>query len=394
MVADPKPPARRTPQTAAAVAEAVPATGLPAQYFTDREIFARARERIFFRTWQYACHISEVREAGDYIAFSLCEQMLLVIRGRDGKLRAFYNVCRHRGHPLVDGNGGRARAAGHCETLVCPYHAWSYELDGRLRGAPNARHVAGFERRNIRLREVALEVFLGLVFVNLDERAAPMDACYPGVRDAALALCPDLEARALAHTFAANEPCNWAVAVENYNECYHCKSAHRDFAEGVIDPDSYNIAPFGGGRCLRHTSRAAGGARAWYDMCDSEYGSFYLWPAFSLQVYPGGVVNSYHWRPLAVDDTEVHRTWYSPRGAVSAQLQKIIDLDRETTFAEDLKLVSGVQRGIRSRGFEPGPLMIDPNGGIGNEHAIAVLHGWLREAVDPPLAPQPVRPPA
>ena len=82
----------------------------------------------------------------------------------------------------------------------------------------------------------------------------------------------------------------------------------------------------------------------------------------------------------------MHRTWYSSRGAVSAQLQKIIDLDRETTFAEDLKLVSGVQRGIRSRGFQPGPLMIDPNGGIGNEHAIAVLHGWLREAVDPPPA--------
>ena len=358
---------------------AAPLTGLAAQYFTDPAVFARARERIFFRAWQFACHASQTPAPGDYFAFSLCGESLFVMRGRDGNLRAFYNVCRHRGHPLVEDGGGK-RA-----TVVCPYHAWSYELDGRLRAAPNANRVPGFDKRNIRLREVKLEEFLGFVFVNLDEQAKPMDACYPGVREAALALCPDIEARALAHAFSAREPCNWLVAVENYNECYHCPTAHRSFAEGIIDPDSYNIALFGderGGRCLRHESKATKSARAWYDVSGSDYGSFYLWPAFSLQVYPGRVVNSYHWRPLQVDATEVHRAWYSVDGAVDEKLQTVIDLDRDTTFAEDLKLVSGVQRGIASRGFVPGPLMVDPNGGIGNELSIAALHGWLREAVD------------
>lgn len=353
-----------------------PVTGLPAKYFTDPAVFARARERIFFRTWQFACHASQVQNAGEYFAFELCGESLFVMRGRDGVLRAFYNVCRHRGHPLLEDGGGQ-RAA-----IVCPYHAWSYELDGRLRLAPGAERVAGFDQRGIRLREVKLEEFLGFVFVNLDDGAPTLDDSYPQVREAALALCPDLESRRLAHAFSAREACNWVAAVENYNECYHCPTAHKSFAEGVIDPASYAIAPFGDGKCLRHASKASMSAQAWYDVSGSDYGSWYLWPAFALQVYPGRVVNSYHWRPLAVDATQVHRAWYSNDGAVDEALQTVIDLDRDTTFAEDLKLVSGVQLGVASRGFAPGPLMIDPNGGIGNELSIAALHGWLRAAVD------------
>jgi len=360
-------------------APAAPTLGLAAKYFTDESIFARARERIFFRTWQFACHARHAPAAGDYFAFELCGESLFVMRGRDGVLRAFYNVCRHRGHPLLEPGLGK-RAA-----ITCPYHAWSYESDGRLRAAPNAHNIPGFDKRAIRLREARLEEFLGFVFVNLDDDAASMDESYPGVRDAALRLCPDLESRAPAAAHSAREACNWFIAVENYNECYHCPGAHRSFSAGIIDPASYNIAPFGveqGGRCLRHQSKASKSARAWYDVSGSDYGSLYLWPAFSLQVYPGGVVNSYHWRPLAVDATQVHRGWYSASGAVDDALQTVIDLDRSTTFAEDLKLVSGVQRGVASRGFSPGPLMVDPNGGISNELSIATLHQWLRAAVD------------
>jgi len=287
--------AQSTPPAAAPVAVATPPssqplTGLPARYFTDAGVFARARERIFYRTWQFACHASQVSGAGDYFAFDVCGESLFVMRGRDGQLRAFYNVCRHRGHPLLDAGAGK-RA-----TIVCPYHAWSYALDGKLRKAPGADGVAGFNPQNIRLRAVRLEEFLGFVFVNLDHDAPTLDECYPQVREAALALCPDIASRKLAHEFCAREDCNWLIAVENYNECYHCRTAHRSFAEGIIDPASYNIAPFGveqGGRCLRH-----------------------------------------------------------------------------------------VQRGVGSRGFSPGPLMVDPNGGINNELSIATLHQWLRAAVD------------
>ncbi|MDA8011623.1 MAG: aromatic ring-hydroxylating dioxygenase subunit alpha [Gammaproteobacteria bacterium] len=357
------------------VSAPAPVTSLPARYFTDPQVFARARENIFFRTWQYACHAGEVANAGDFVAFTLFDQDLFVMRGDDGAIGAFYNVCRHRGHKLLEGSGNR-------RAIICPYHAWRYDRAGKLRAAPHSDAVAGFARENIALHRVRVEEFLGFVFVNLDADAKPLGECYPGVREALLELCPRIDSMLPAHEFSANEECNWLIAVENYNECYHCKTAHPDFADGVIDAASYSIAPFGGGRCLRHRARANAGGNAWYPMSGKKYGSFYLWPATAIQVYPGGVLNAYCWRPLGVDETEVRRLWFSPDGAVDAELQKLIALDRDRTFAEDLQLVKNVQRGVRSRGFAPGPLIINPDGGIDDESPVAALHEWMRAAVD------------
>ena len=351
-----------------------PVSGLPAKYFIDPEIFDRVRHHIYYKSWQFACHSSQVSRSGDYFSFSLFDQDIFIVRGRDEKLRGFYNVCQHRGHKLVEGSGNRSR-------VTCPYHAWTYDLQGQLVGAPNSGAVPGFNASNICVPQVRLEEFLGFVFVNLDDDCLDMDGSYPGVREGILDLCPEIEMRAFAHEHTADEGCNWLTAVENYNECYHCKLAHAEFAKGVIDPGSYNIAPFGRGRVLRHTSLATRSEYAWYDVSGSDYGSFFLWPATAIQVYPGGLVNTYHWRPLAVDDVRVHRGWYSDDGEVDETLRKVIDLDRETTFSEDLALVKNVQRGLKSMGYRPGPLVVDPDGGIDNELSVSILHKWLREAV-------------
>jgi phenylpropionate dioxygenase-like ring-hydroxylating dioxygenase large terminal subunit len=348
---------------------------LAARYYTDPQVFSRICERLFFKTWQFACHESRIPEPGDYHAFSIADQDLFVVRGNDGTIRGFYNVCQHRAHALVEGTG-RTRL------LTCPYHAWCYGLDGKLRNAPGTQGLTGFDRSSIALQGVASEVFCGFVFVNLDPGAAPMAAQFPDVERDIRRLCPDIEDRAFAHEHEAPEPCNWLVAVENYNECYHCKTVHRTFASGVIDPESYNIRPVPGAKSLHHTAKAQSGESAWYDTSGSDYGSFFLWPAFSLQLYPSGLVNSYHWRPLSVDETLVYRGWYSRDGVVDDGLQKVIDLDRDTTFAEDLALVASVQRGLRSKGYRPGPLVVNPDEGIDSEHSVAQLHGWLREAVD------------
>ena len=353
----------------------LPVKGLPAYYFNDKEIYRKARDQIFYRTWQFACHASQVANKGDFYTFSIFDQDLAIVRGQDDQLRCFFNVCQHRGHKLLQGSGNK-------RLLVCPYHSWSYDGEGRLRVAPNNDAVAGFNGREICLSQVKLEAFLGFVFVNLDDQAASMDDCYPGVKEAVLALCPNIKDQHFAHEHAVEEGCNWLVAVENYNECYHCKVAHPDFAKGVIDPSSYGVLPFGKGKVLRHSSAPSPSDQAWYDVSGSDYGSFYLWPATSIQIYPGGVVNSYYWRPLAVDDVRVHRGWFSKDGTVDGVLQKVIDLDRETTFAEDLVLVKNVQRGLQSKGYTPGPLVLDPNGGIDNELSVSMLHQWLREAVD------------
>lgn len=349
--------------------------GLDAKYFIDTSIYDRVKKNIYYKTWQLACHRSQAPNPGDYFSFSIFDQDIFVVRGQDQTMRAMYNVCQHRGHKLVTGSGNK-------RVIVCPYHAWTYTLDGHLKRAPNSDKVNGFDASSICIPQIRLEEFLGFVFVNLDTECLSMEELYPGVKEEVLSLCPDIETQVFAHEHTADEGCNWLTAVENYNECYHCKRAHPQFAKGVIDPNSYQVAPFGSGKVLRHTSKPTQSGKAWYDVSGADYGSFFLWPSTSLQFYPGGIVNTYHWRPLAADDTRVHRGWYSQDGSLNSTLQKVIDLDRETTFTEDLVLVKNVQRGLKSMGYKPGPLIIDPNGSIDNELSIATLHCWLKEGVD------------
>lgn len=355
-------------------------TALPSHFYIDDDLFSCLRERLFFRSWQYACHESQLREPGCYHAFSLLDQDILLLRGQDGALQAFFNVCQHRAHPLVPNGDGRAKL------LICPYHSWTYNLDGSLRAAPGAARADGFSGKNICLTRLRVESFLGFVFINLDADAKPMNEVYPDVADAMRAFAPDIEAQLFAHEYEAQEECNWLVAVANYNECYHCKNAHRAFSKGVVDPASYDIQPFSNGRVLRHSACAAKTDEAWYESSvregETAYCSFYLFPGFSLQFYPGGLVNSYHWRPLDVELTRVHRNWFSADGRVDERLQSVIDLDRNTTFSEDLALVKATQRGLHSRGYRPGPLVIAPQGGIDSEHSVALLHGWVEEILE------------
>jgi phenylpropionate dioxygenase-like ring-hydroxylating dioxygenase large terminal subunit len=333
------------------------------------------RDRLFYRSWHLACHVSQIPKQGDYFAFSICGQDLFVIRDVNGVVRCFFNVCQHRGHTLFE-DSGRIRM------IVCPYHGWTYELNGQLRGAPSTKNLLGFDGSVICLTAVKVEIFCGFIFVNLDSEAAPMSAVYPGVQEAITALCPDIEERVFAHAHDTLEHANWLVAVENYNECYHCKRVHKSFSTGVIDPQTYHIRAFGNAKCLRHTAKAQSGAGAWYDTSGSDYAAFFLWPAFSLQFYPSGLMNTYHWRPLAVNETLVFRSWYSRDGGVDDGLQTVIDLDRDTTFAEDLEIIQRVQRGLGSMGYRPGMLVVNPAGGIESEHSIAKLHEWVREIID------------
>jgi phenylpropionate dioxygenase-like ring-hydroxylating dioxygenase large terminal subunit len=182
------------------------------------------------------------------------------------------------------------------------------------------------------------------------------------------------------------EHCNWKVTVENYSECYHCRINHPTFANGVVDADSYNIMPQG--HCLRHTTRAANLDKLTYEIDPdanahaADYSSWFLWPAFSFQVYPGNLLNTYLWRPASVTETMAYRGWYSVDGAPSETVDRLAEQDRNTTVAEDVKLVNSVQRGLTSRGYRPAPLVIDPDFGVNSEHSIRALHEWVLEALE------------
>ena len=131
---------------------------LPATYYTDPAIYQLEMERIFHRSWNFAGYTAELRKPGDYLTCRVGEESIIVVRGQDQKLRAFYNVCRHRGHWLLEG-------AGNIGAITCPYHAWSYETNGELRFARASEQVPGFDKKHFCLKQVRVEVFCGFVFV-------------------------------------------------------------------------------------------------------------------------------------------------------------------------------------------------------------------------------------
>ncbi|MFC1681059.1 aromatic ring-hydroxylating dioxygenase subunit alpha [Pseudomonadota bacterium] len=356
----------------------VPVRALEPGYYTEQSYYEREKPGIFYRTWICVGHGSQLSGPGDFFSFRVCEQELFVIRDREDRDRAFFNVCAHRAHQIVTGSGNK-------RSLVCPYHAWTYELDGRLKRFPN-QHNAGIDISGICLKEARMENFCGFLFVNLDPDARSMSWWYPDVEQQLRAYVPQIDRLEPMRYVDVDEACNWKVSVENYNECYHCPMNHPTFARGVIDPATYNIEPHG--YSLRHTTVAANLDRMTYDIDPdadehaTDYSSWYLWPTTSFQVYPGNVLNTYHWTPLGVDKVRVTRGWYTVAGAWSDTIDRLADQDRDTTVAEDISLVESVQRGLGSLGYRtPGPLVLDPNRGLRSEHSLKALHDWTREAV-------------
>ena len=351
---------------------------LDARYYTDPAVFDAERAGLLARTWQFAGHASQCENPGDYFAFEMAGESLFCIKGRDGTIRTFYNVCQHRAHQLVSGEGCT-------RVVVCPYHAWTYELTGQLRAGPNVNAVDGFDKSKIRLTEVRTEVFLGFIFVNLDAEAAPMDTWFPGVRAELEDWVPNWERLKPLEWVEIHENCNWKVSVENYSECYHCSLNHPTFATGVVKPETYDIQPQG--YCLRHTTECQNLDQMTYPIDTSVphgggYSSWFLWPMFSFQVYPGNVLNTYHWRAVDTGRVVVWRGWYTEDGFDSEVIRRLAVQDRATTVEEDIHLVESVQRGLNSRGYVPGPLVVDPKGGVNSEHSVMTLQKWMREAVD------------
>lgn len=356
-----------------------PVHSLDARYYTDPSIYQKELNGVLAQTWQFAGHESWLEKPGDYFCFEIAGQNLFCLRDRDGLIRAFYNVCQHRAHELLSD-------AGNARLIVCPYHAWTYELTGALRSGPNIKSVPGFDRDSICLTGVRVESFLGFLFVNLDPDARPMDDWFPKVREELADFVPDILDLKPLEWVEIHENCNWKVSVENYSECYHCQINHPTFSNGVVKADTYDIQPQG--HCLRHTTECQNLDAMSYPIDlesnahAGDYSSWFLWPLFSFQVYPGNVLNTYHWRPYGTDRVAVWRGWYTTGGEDSEIIRRLSIQDRGTTVEEDIHLVESQQRGLNSRGYRPGPLVIDPACGVQSEHSIRVLQGWMRDAIE------------
>jgi Rieske 2Fe-2S family protein len=206
-----------------------PGHSLDQALYVDPAVFRRDRERVFSNQWILAGHISQIPGPGDYLLFDLAGESIILIRDRQGTVRAHFNVCRHRGSRLL------REPAGNSRTLVCRYHGWTYACDGSLQAAP--RMPDGFDAREHGLESCSLRILEGLMFVSLSRGSGPdLDAVAAGVTPC-LRMHGIAEAR-VAHRAVYPVRANWKLAVENYLECYHCKPAHPEYCGVEIKADS------------------------------------------------------------------------------------------------------------------------------------------------------------
>ncbi|HEY7045445.1 MAG TPA: ring-hydroxylating oxygenase subunit alpha [Nocardioidaceae bacterium] len=329
---------------------------------------------IFARTWQWVCHTEKLAEPGSYVATTIAEMPIAVVRDRAGRLRAFYNVCRHRAHELLAGSGTT-------RNIVCPYHAWTYALDGQLQGARRADRMATFEKSEICLRQVRVEEFGGFIYVNLDQTARSL-----GEQAADLAAdierwAPDVAGLTHAKRLTYDVRTNWKNVVDNFLECYHCHIAHKEFVD-LVDMDTYEVRTHG--IWSSHFAEAGKHANAAYDVSQAritQHAVWWLWPNTCLLRYPGRS-NFMVFQVLPTGPDTTHETWdffLETTELDDAERQSVRYID-EVLQQQDIALVESVQRGMSTPAFDQGRLVCDPEGSGLSEHGVHHFHGLVLDA--------------
>jgi phenylpropionate dioxygenase-like ring-hydroxylating dioxygenase large terminal subunit len=371
---------------AAIIAAQPPGHALRQSFYADPDIFARELERLFIAHWLCAGHESSAPNAGDYFVVEVASESAIVVRGEDGRLRAFANVCRHRGSRIC------TAPSGHAKFLVCPYHAWSYGLDGSLRAA---RHMPDdFDKSAHGLKPVNLRVIEGIVFLSF--AANPLAL---GHVERTLGECfgPYEWTRVrVAHRERYAIAANWKLAVENYLECYHCAPSHPEYsrlhaleqplprieklnarmrertaalgfdiptheywtgsADGEEAVRGFRYALYDGVETASEDGKRVAPLLGRFNGFDGGVTSIHLGPASFLVSYTDhGVV--YRFVPRTVGTCEMEVVWL-----VRADAREGIDYDParltwlwKVTSEEDKRIVENNQLGINSRYYEPGP---------------------------------------
>ena len=310
-------------------------TTLPARLYGCPDAWARERTAVFGRAWLFLGHEAEAADPGDWIAADVAGHRLLAVRGKDGALRAFHNVCRHRAGPLVQG------AAGHCEgELVCAYHGWRYALDGRLRAATGFGAADGFDPRAFGLLGLRLEVWRGLVFVSLDPDAAPL-ADHVAPLESLLAR-RGLEIAAPAQRRSHDLGCDWKVYAENYLEGYHIGSVHPVLA-GELGGAEYRVR-IEGDLVVQEAAGVNDGPQA------GVWG--WLWPNLGINVYRDGAMIE-RMTPVGPGRTRLDYLFLNDGGA-GALGEALNASDRLT--AEDAAICEAVQLNLSAGAYHTGAL--------------------------------------
>jgi choline monooxygenase len=308
---------------------------LPWSWYSDPEILRREQERIFRSAWQYVGHAGQVKVVGDHFAAEAGEVPVLVVRAEDG-LRAFLNVCRHRGSQLVESAGNRA-------TLQCAYHAWTYGLDGSLRSAPRADDESDFDPKKLSLVELRLESWGPFLFANPDPEAPPLADVLGSLPERV-----PLDGLVFRLRDEYELAANWKIGCENYLECYHCPVAHRDFSAAFdVAPDSYRLEA-----TADHVLSQFAPSKT-----EGEGQFHFLWPNIRVNVYPGSPNLSIGpLLPAGPERSRGYLDYFFAHEADEDWVEELLAFDRQVG-AEDRALVERVQRGVRSGLIEHGRLL-------------------------------------
>jgi phenylpropionate dioxygenase-like ring-hydroxylating dioxygenase large terminal subunit len=323
---------------------------LPALWYTDRGIFEIEQGRIFQGTWQFVGFSEQVQRPGEF--FTSFAGLVPIVVLRDGnRLRAFVNVCRHRGSVLV------GETSGSRKSLQCRYHAWTYGLDGSLVAAPGSKDEPGFDRGDFSLFSLRVETWGPFVFVNPDPAARPLAAVLG--RLPALIEETGLDLGAIKPRIRKQYEiaANWKVVVDNYLECYHCKVAHPSFCD-LIDVDNYVVTEYEYSSVQRAPARKGGPGAGRAARGANEGFYAYLWPNFTINIYPGpGNVSLNLFLPVGLDRTLAIFDYCFVDDVDDGEVAKFAAFI-EQVQNEDTALCESVQVGLRSGAFDQGRLML------------------------------------
>ena len=339
------------------------ATALPARYYVDPAIAAFERTQFFDRGWQLIAHVCQLQDAGDHVVADFAGLPVIAVRGADGVIRVMHNVCRHRAGPIASCDGLAARS------LRCRYHGWTYTLDGVLRSAPEMGDTPDFEPSDVRLPQLAVRVWQGLVFAAADgDTAIDFDEFVEGI-DARLGEGRGLERYGHHQRVGYDVACNWKVYVDNYLEGYHVPHIHpglnrlldyRSYITEAARWYSYQYSPLESGDGL-------------YGDGDALY--YWLWPNTMLNILPGRLQTN-RVIPRGVDRCRVEFDfYYTVDESGEARARRDADLEfSDEVQVEDLTICEDVQRGLASGSYTPGRL--NPL----RENAVHHFHELLRAA--------------
>jgi choline monooxygenase len=347
------------------------ASTIPAAWYTDERIFDLETQAVFGRSWQFAARVDQLQEPGDFVTTEIGGEPTVLVRGSDKVVRGFFNVCRHHAAAVM------TEVAGRANQMRCPYHGWTYSLEGELKGTPDFSGVCNFEREQNGLAPIEISVWENWVFARLDGGQHPPPNDFPGTD-----LITQFHGLNLANLHWVERRrytlnCNWKVFVDNYLDGgYHVPHLHKGL-DSVLDYSNYTIEN-GERFCLQSSPMVSRGEDDSVSAVRTGKRALYYWlyPNFMINCYEG-VMDTNLVRPLAVDRTEVIFDFYFANVSASARERNRASVDvGERIQQEDLDICESVQRGLQSRAYNAGRLSVRREAG---EHLFhRLLHADLK----------------